>query len=261
MFDAFYQLTSLSLRELAAALNEGPLSNEISSHILQQIVGSSLSTEITMYLKELLDDGWNIRQISLLMNMIANTKEKLANPERMVDLVLSGPEVPGVPTRDTSAVMHALIENCQQEVILVGYAVHNGRKIFEHLAQKMSNMPHLKVWFCLNIPRNQNDTSLDTEIVRRFGREFSSRHWPWDIKPELFYDPRSLCGDRTERASLHAKCIIVYRKVAMITSANFTEAAQQRNIEVGVVVEHPLLIQRLADYFDALRHVLLKQCF
>src|SRR5205085_5086604 len=41
---------------------------------------------------------------------------------------------------------------------------------------------------------------------------------------------------------------------AIITSANFTEAAQRRNIEVGIVVRHQPTIQRLVDYFSALRN-------
>ena len=37
-----------------------------------------------------------------------------------------------------------------------------------------------------------------------------------------------------------------------MTSANFTEAAQERNIEAGVVVRSPRFAARLADHFDAL---------
>jgi len=51
---------------------------------------------------------------------------------------------------------------------------------------------------------------------------------------------------------LHAKCIIIDRSEALITSANFTEAAQERNIEVGVKVRHKPLVERLASYFEAL---------
>jgi len=40
---------------------------------------------------------------------------------------------------------------------------------------------------------------------------------------------------------------------ALITSANFTEAAQTRNIEAGVIVGYKPLVERLAGYFDALR--------
>ncbi|HJZ58640.1 MAG TPA: hypothetical protein VKE74_27105 [Gemmataceae bacterium] len=37
-----------------------------------------------------------------------------------------------------------------------------------------------------------------------------------------------------------------------MTSANFTEAAQERNIEAGVVVRSPRFAARLADHFGAL---------
>ena len=72
------------------------------------------------------------------------------------------------------------------------------------------------------------------------------------MTPKLYYDPRSLSESRTGRSSLHAKCIIVDRRVTLITSANFTEAAQQRNIEAGVVVWHHLFVERLAGYFEGL---------
>lgn len=66
--------------------------------------------------------------------------------------------------------------------------------------------------------------------------------------PALFYDPRSLeTGDA--RASLHAKCVIVDRSRALVTSANFTDAAQRTNVEVGVHIRYPHAAARLADYF------------
>jgi phosphatidylserine/phosphatidylglycerophosphate/cardiolipin synthase-like enzyme len=40
---------------------------------------------------------------------------------------------------------------------------------------------------------------------------------------------------------------------AFVTSANFTEAAQKRNIEVGVLIRHAPFAKRIADYFLALR--------
>lgn len=143
-----------------------------------------------------------------------------------------------IPTRDTAAVMHSLFEKAQTEVILVGYAVHNGRKLFDSLAKRMQQVATLRVWLCLNIPRTFNDTSLSSEIVSRFAMEFVTKHWPWQQLPELYYDPRALSDDYTHRASLHAKCIIVDQSEAMITSANITEAAHERNVEVGVIIRH-----------------------
>jgi phosphatidylserine/phosphatidylglycerophosphate/cardiolipin synthase-like enzyme len=53
--------------------------------------------------------------------------------------------------------------------------------------------------------------------------------------------------------SLHAKCVVVDERWAFVTSANFTEAAQERNIEAGVLLDHPKLAEALAARFRALR--------
>jgi phosphatidylserine/phosphatidylglycerophosphate/cardiolipin synthase-like enzyme len=107
------------------------------------------------------------------------------------------------------------------------------------------------VKFCLDIARQHNDSTPSAEIVSRFARDFRSRHWPWATLPELYYDPRSLETGEA-RASLHAKCVIVDRERALITSANFTDAAQRKNIELGVAMIHRPTIDRLAHYFTGL---------
>ncbi|MEZ4431632.1 MAG: phospholipase D-like domain-containing protein [bacterium] len=51
---------------------------------------------------------------------------------------------------------------------------------------------------------------------------------------------------------MHAKAVIVDRRKAFVTSANFTEAAQARNIEAGVVVDDTAFAERMARQLDAL---------
>jgi phosphatidylserine/phosphatidylglycerophosphate/cardiolipin synthase-like enzyme len=46
--------------------------------------------------------------------------------------------------------------------------------------------------------------------------------------------------------------VIVDGERALITSANFTDAAQRKNIEAGVVISHRPTVARLADYFAGL---------
>jgi phosphatidylserine/phosphatidylglycerophosphate/cardiolipin synthase-like enzyme len=53
--------------------------------------------------------------------------------------------------------------------------------------------------------------------------------------PRLYYAPRTV--EPTSTASLHAKCIVVDDRRALVTSANFTSRGQERNVEVGVLVE------------------------
>jgi phosphatidylserine/phosphatidylglycerophosphate/cardiolipin synthase-like enzyme len=192
-------------------------------------------------------------QMALLVEAVADARSNTPNFSDLVDLVLSGPEVPGIPTSDTLAVMRRLIDEAMSEVLLVGYAVHQGKRVFERLAARMDEKPQLRVWLCLDVSRKRTDTSLSQEIVRRFASDFREKHWPGNRFPELYYDPRSLSDSREKRSSLHAKCIVIDRRAALITSANFTEAAQLRNIEAGVIVRYPMFVERLAGYFEGLK--------
>lgn len=260
MFDALYRLTSAILRELSDSLREGPLSKGVSSHVVQQIVGPTMTPMVIQCLDRLQTDGWSPEKIGQVIQAIIRSRSEFTAPEALFDLVLSGPEFPGLPTRDTSAVMRTMIEDCQEELLLIGYAIHQGRKLFARLAERMAERPQIRVRFCLNLSRNPTDTSLDSEVIRRFAHEFATKHWPWTPKPEVFYDPRSLSLDPSTRASLHAKCVVADRRTALVTSANFTEAAQTSNIEAGVVITYEPFVKRIAEYFETLCQKTLKVC-
>jgi phosphatidylserine/phosphatidylglycerophosphate/cardiolipin synthase-like enzyme len=88
-------------------------------------------------------------------------------------------------------------------------------------------------------------------VRRRFVERFVRLEWPGPRLPDLFHDPRSLSAGEGGRASLHAKCVVVDGTKAFIGSANLTEAAQVRNIEVGVVVSGAIA-KAVERHFDAL---------
>lgn len=253
MFEPLHKLTSDSLRDLSTVIAASG-STGISHREIQQVVGHSAASDVSALMDRLVAEGWNPIHLAQTIRAIADASTQAANPESLFDLVLSGPEVPGVPTRDTAAVMHTLFEKAEREVILVGYAIHNGKKLFQRLAERMAENPNLKVWFCLHIFRKPGDTSLNSEIVARFAREFATKHWPWEPRPEVYYDPRCLSQDPSLRTSMHAKCVVVDRKTALITSANFTEAARERNIEAGIVIHYEPIVCRLAEYISALKN-------
>ena len=83
-------------------------------------------------------------------------------------------------------------------------------------------------------------------LVAEYASMFRST-WPGHRMPEVFYDPRSLASGPGKRMSLHAKCVVVDNRWAFVTSANFTEAAQQRNIEAGVLVDDEPLGRSLSS--------------
>jgi phosphatidylserine/phosphatidylglycerophosphate/cardiolipin synthase-like enzyme len=106
-----------------------------------------------------------------------------------------------------------------------------------------------RVRMFLNVQRRHWDTSKDSELVREFSHRFKTVEWPGDRLPEVYFDPRSLEMDNSKRASMHAKCIVIDRKLAFVSSANFTEAAQIRNIEVGALIRSERFATRLTEHF------------
>lgn len=250
--EALYELPEASLKAISASLSGGQLSVGLSVLALRSIAGDD-AVSVLGALEGLVARGMELSQIAVLLDALAGQRAKLGDTASLYDIVLSGPDVPSVPTADTGAVMQTLIAEASSSIMLVGYAVHNGKRLFTPLAERMKLSPQLQVVMYLDISRPRTDTSLSSEIVRRFAADFRSKHWPWPQVPTILYDPRALAEGGEVRASLHAKCVIVDRKAALITSANFTEAAHQRNIEAGVLVRHAPLVERLASYFEGLR--------
>ncbi len=140
----------------------------------------------------------------------------------------------------------------EREVLVAGFAVYQGKEVFSRLAERMVEIPELRVRFFLEIRRNPGDTALASELVRRFVARFRTKEWPGEKLPELYCDPRSLEANREKRSSLHAKCVVIDREVAFVTSANFTEAAQERNIEVGALIRSEAFANDLHRQFDLL---------
>ena len=85
---------------------------------------------------------------------------------------------------------------------------------------------------------------------RRTSRAFFGGSWPrsWPFgepRPRLFYDKRAL-KPGPPYCSLHAKCVVVDGLKAFVSSANFTQRGQERNIEVGVLIEDASFASYLA---------------
>jgi phosphatidylserine/phosphatidylglycerophosphate/cardiolipin synthase-like enzyme len=88
-------------------------------------------------------------------------------------------------------------------------------------------------------------------VVRRFADRFWAADWPGARRPSVFYDPRALEPDGPTGV-LHAKAVVADGEVVFLTSANLTEAALDRNIELGLLVRDRALAASLARHFQVL---------
>lgn len=177
--------------------------------------------------------------------------DELTMTERKPDLVWSGPEVPGIHARDTRRVFEELLGSASRSAWVCSYAFFDGPRAFEVLARRMDDKRELRVNLFLNIQRRRGDTSLADELVRRFADRFWKTDWPGESRPHVYYDPRSLDPDGPTGV-LHAKAVVVDDEAVLVTSANFTEAAMDRNIELGLLVRDRALAVSVAGHLRGL---------
>ena len=181
---------------------------------------------------------------------IALAREAVARTPR-ADLVWSGPEADGLRARDTRPTYEELIRTARRSAWLCTYAFWDGRHAFRSLADRMTAVPELHVSILLNVGRRHGDPAPADELLQRFAERFWTRDWPGERRPAVYYDPRSLEPDGAGGV-LHAKAIVVDERTALVTSANLTEAAFDRNIEVGILSRDEQLASSLVRHFRVL---------
>jgi phosphatidylserine/phosphatidylglycerophosphate/cardiolipin synthase-like enzyme len=167
------------------------------------------------------------------------------------DLVWTGPGVPGVDARNTRRVYEELPSSAERSLWASTYVFFDGPKAFEVLARRMDVRPKLRVTLMLNIQRKKGDTTTAEQVVRRFADRFWKTEWPGSARPRVYYDPRALEQDGVGGV-LHAKGVVTDDEMVFVTSANLTEAALDRNIEVGLLVKDRALALSVSTHFRGL---------
>jgi phosphatidylserine/phosphatidylglycerophosphate/cardiolipin synthase-like enzyme len=205
---------------------------------------------VTDELQRLADDGLAPRHLAYVLGALAEERAAAQQLSDRVELVCSPPELDHVDARDTAVVVQDLFRRAKHDVLVATFAIDAGAKaeaIFGELAARMDAEPGLRVRLFLNVHRVQGDERPSAQLVWEFAIRFREKIWPGQRLPEVFYDPRSVELDGPKRAVLHAKVVVVDGRWTLITSANFTEAAQERNIEVGLLMVSTNLARRVAE--------------
>ncbi len=250
------QLGRPALVSLAHALEAGWFEPPFRSAQLHGHVPEELMRPVQAELREMTADGMSPAHIARLLHAVAEERAAAQGIADRVELVWSGLDLEGSTTRDTEVVVRQLFREAECSLLVASYAIDKGKKaesLFGELAERMDREPELEVRFFLNVHRKgfKNETS-ESVLLREFAGTFRREIWPGERLPQVFHDPRSLAIGGKARACLHAKCVIADDDRALISSANFTEAAQERNIEAGVLIADASLARALKAQFDTL---------
>lgn len=65
----------------------------------------------------------------------------------------SGPDTPGVASRDTAVVVRHLFQSARRSVLVASFAVYQGERLFRVLAERLDAEPELHARLVLNVAR------------------------------------------------------------------------------------------------------------
>lgn len=184
--------------------------------------------------------------LSILEATLSEREVRRLTPE----LVWTGPEAPAGTARDTAVVLRELFESARESVILAGYSFDHAKDVLAPLYRSMQTYG-VEARFFVDVPQVERAEVEEEYLARHLG-SFLNENWPFgDPRPRIFYDRRAL-RPGPPFCSLHAKCVVVDGARAFVSSANFTQRGQERNIEVGVLIEDASFASFLAGQWIGL---------
>ena len=248
MIEPLLALAPHARRRLAAALESGALPFACTPTALRSALGSSEGIDAaTAALAALARNGVPAAAAAERIRSL----DRVAAQFRAPELVVSGPEVPGHHARDTRRVYEELLGSAERSLWISTFAFFDGPRAFDVVARRMDARPELRVVLLLNIQRRPGNTTAPDHLVRAFADQFWKREWPGTRRPAVFFDPRSL-EEGGPSGVLHAKGVVADEETLYLTSANLTEAALDRNVELGLLVRARQLAATVAQRFQAL---------
>lgn len=142
-----------------------------------------------------------------------------------LELVVSGPTSPSVPTRLTSAVVIDVINTAHDSLLVSSFAALGVVDVVAALQRAAECGVRINLVL-------EASTSAPTAF-----RQLRGEH------VRLWQRP-------ADAGVVHAKVLAADRHTALLGSANLTDRALAENIEMGLLVRDPVLVCRLVDHFN-----------
>lgn len=152
---------------------------------------------------------------------------RLMSRQKM-DILWTGPETSGVSVRRNEQALCEVVDSAKKSLFIVSYVTCHADKVYQAIRAAIDR--GVKVSFLLesSIQNNLEDLFPEAEFYQWGG------------------------ADDSGKCVMHAKCAVADKKMAMITSANLTGKAMERNMELGVLIKGGSVPKVLHAHFEAL---------
>ena len=168
--------------------------------------------------------------IALALDSVQSDR-RMADAPR-VEVVVTGPDSPAAPVRLTSEVVRQLIDQATHRVTLVSYAAYQLPSVIAALDAAVAR--GVLVNLILESPEKLEGGGGAAAYAR-----YQTYHWPVRRR-------------QPPDAKLHAKAVIIDGRDVLLTSANMTTAAYDKNIELGILCRGGGVASQVQRHFDAL---------
>jgi phosphatidylserine/phosphatidylglycerophosphate/cardiolipin synthase-like enzyme len=249
MASILHRLPRTVLEELARALSSGRLVPPYSGLALREWFSGGDQREMSQELERFEKSGMTPVQIGMVVDLLA--AERARQEDERIQMVWTGPDQEGPAVRDTGVVARELLSQATRSLLITTFSISRDSKTFEPVSAAMERNKELDVTLVLNIDMSRQSLFGD-RAVAAFAKDFWSTKWPWPTRPRVYFDPRGVVEDPMGRALQHAKCIVADQERVFITSSNYTESGQLRNMELGLVVDDSRLAARIDAQFRSL---------
>lgn len=253
------ELSPGNLEALLAGLESGGLDPARPEPNLARLVGGHAAHRVGAELRELASEGMIATHVAHVVRAAISERRAHQLDSDRIQLVWTVGATHLAPGRQTSATVRELFRNARHRVLVTTYSIdwigdERSQHPFYELARNMEERPELAVRVVVNIRRG-DDARPPDQVVASFAQRFPSKMWPGSRLPQVFYHsegPLPFQGHGSKRACQHSKGVVVDGRLALISSANFSDAAHERNLELGVRLEDRRLAESIEEQVDAL---------
>ena len=183
---------------------------------------------------------WDVRRGELApMLEVALTAKRIVPT---MELVWTGPATTVVPVRRTEQVLFDLIRSAERRLTIASFGVFQIPRLVDELEFALARGVTLRI--VLGERESASEQGIDRQRLQ-LGQVVAGRalilQWPTEKRSR---------DDQGRAGLMHMKTAVADSEVAFLTSANLTEAALERNMELGVLIrggKMPSAIERLIE--------------
>lgn len=208
---------------LCATLESPGVTNSLAS--VKGVLGNAFSPGLIAGLADALDGNPKLTAEALAaMFRASSATAALAAGASSVELVWTGPSTSLVPVRHTAQVLTGLIDEACERLFLVSFVAYHVDSVLDALQRAIQRKVQVRV---LLEQSKEHGGHVTVDSIAMLKQALPrAQILEWNRKD----------SEAARSGAVHAKCAVADGLIAFVTSANLSDAAMERNMELGILL-------------------------